>query len=196
MKNKKSERSMISNIFYFLKILFKISPLLVIGECLWGIMLKLPTRLVSVIGAKYVIDAVSQGKGSREIFTAVFVIALVLIISRTACWLFREFFWNIAKERANADLSRIFYEKAKSLDLECYDNPRFYNNFILTIESSSDNIQNVMGLVEHYIGELVSLITIASILLTIDPVCLVIILAVVAALMYQSIVWIEKKFVK
>ena len=179
MKNKKSERSMISNIFYFLKILFKISPLLVIGECLGGIMLKLPTRLVSVIGAKYVIDAVSQGKGSREIFTAVFVIALVLIISRTACWLFREFFWNIAKERANADLSRIFYEKAKSLDLEAYDNPHFYTNFILAIETSAGNMNNMLNMVRNYIGEVVSLITICSLIFAMDPVCLLIIAATV-----------------
>lgn len=70
--------------------------------------------------------------------------------------------------------------------MESYDNPEFYNNFILTIESSSDNIQNLLGLVRNYVGNVVSLITISSILLTIDPFCLVIILVVIAVFMPLS----------
>lgn len=70
MKRKKNigeatEHSMFSNIFYFLKLLFSISPTLVIGECVWGVMDRLPTRLVSVIGVKYVIDVVASG-GDRK----------------------------------------------------------------------------------------------------------------------------------
>lgn len=181
MKNNEKERSMASNIFYFLKILFKISPLLVIGECLWGVMLMLPTRLVAVIGVKYVIDTVAAGEGGRKIAGAVIAIALVLIISRTAAWLFREFFWNTAKEKANAGLSRMFYEKAKSLDLEAYDDPHFYNNFILSIEASAGNITNLLDMVRGYVGEVISLITICSVIFTMDPVCLLIIAATVIA---------------
>lgn len=185
-KKEKAEHSMLSNIMYFLKLLFSVSPLLVIGECIWGIVLVLPTRLISVLGVKYMIDVVASGENLNRLYSIVAVVAAVLIISKLAAWIFREFFWNVEKEKVYKGLNERLYKKAKSLDLESYDNPAFYNNFILTIESSSDNMQNILGLVRNYIGNVVSLITIASILLAIDPVCLLIILVFVGIFMPLS----------
>ncbi len=176
-KKKKTGHSMPSNIFYFVKLLFKLSPGLVIGEFVMDLLQIMPTRLISVIGIKYIIDTVAKGENLNKVFYAIGLIAGILILSRTVTWIFREFYWNMARERLYYSLNKTLYEKAKALDLESYDNPDFYNNFILTIESSSDNIQNLMTLVKHYVNDIISLITISSILFTIDPWCLVIIFA-------------------
>ncbi len=174
-KDKKAH-STFSNIFFFIRLLFKISPTLVIGEFIMGILTTLPTRLVSVVGLKYIIDVVTEGVNMKRIFYAVAVIAAVLIGSKVFAWIFQEFYWNMAREKVYYGLNSILYEKARQLDLESYDNPEFYNSFILTIESSSDNITNLLGLVRNYVGNLISFFTIAGVLLTIDPVCLLIIL--------------------
>lgn len=170
---------MLSNIIYFVILLFKVSPGLVIGEMVFGVVGRLPYRIISVLGVKYMVDAVTDGADASYVFGIVAVIGAVLLITALANALFREFYWNVARERAYRGLNKTLYEKAKNLDLENYDNPKFYNNFILTIESSSDNIQNILGLVQSYFGELVSLLTIGSIIFTIDPVCLLIIAVIV-----------------
>ena len=54
----KNTHSTIGNIFYMLKTMFKVSPILVIGEIFQHIFCTLPGRLVSVIGLKFVIDEV------------------------------------------------------------------------------------------------------------------------------------------
>ncbi|MBR3816966.1 MAG: ABC transporter ATP-binding protein [Clostridia bacterium] len=186
MKNKKENHSMLSNIIFFVGLIFKASPLLVIGDFIWGILTILPGRLISVIGVKYVIDVVSEGENLQRIFYAVLVIAAVLVLSTLLSWLYREFFWNVEKEKVHYNLNRSLYEKAKKLDQESYDNPEFYNNFILTIESSSDNIQNLLGLVRNYVGNFISLVTVGGVLLTIDPVCLVIILVFICGFLPLS----------
>lgn len=168
-----------SNIFYFIKILFKISPMLVIGECFWGVMQILPTRLVSVIGIKYVVDIMASSGDPKKILAAIIAVAVILIASEFLCALFREFYWNIAREKSNAGLSTMFYEKAKSLDLESFDDPYYYNNFILAIESSTGNLNNILTMIRNYMGEVVSLITICSIIFTMDPMCLLIIAGIV-----------------
>lgn len=172
----KSNHSMLSNILFFIKLLFEVSPWLVVGEFAWGIMTHVPSRLISVIGAKYIIDTVESGENLESIFIAVGVIAAVIILSNVFTWLFREFFWNIEREKVYYGLNKKLYAKARQLDEESYDNPEFYNNFILTIESSSDNIQNLLGLVRNYVGNIVLLVSIGSVLISIDPMCLVIIL--------------------
>ena len=182
----KQNHSTFSNIFYFVGLLFKISPTLVIGEFIMGILTTLPTRLISVIGLKYIIDVVEEGENLEKIFYAVLLIAVVLVGSKVFAWIFQEFFWNMAKEKVYYGLNKMLYEKAKQLDLESYDDPGFYNSFILTIESSSDNITNLLGLVRNYVGNLISFVTIAGVLLTIDPVCLVIILAFIGTFLPLS----------
>ena len=178
MKKKKliNEHSMLSNILFFVRLLFEISPGLVIGEFVWGILMHVPPRLISIIGLKYIIDTVESGENLERIFVAVGIIAAVVIFSNAFTWIFREFFWNMERERVYYGLNKKLYAKARQLDEESYDNPDFYNNFILTIESSSDNIQNLLGLVRNYVGNIILLFSIGSVLLTIDPVCLVIIL--------------------
>lgn len=179
-KNGKNNHSMINNIFYFVILLFKVAPGLVVGDIFFGIVAKLPTRIISVLGVKYMVDLVQNHGSAKQVMLVVCVIMAILIITRVANWLFREFYWNVAREKAYCGLNETLYKKAKALDLENYDNPKFYNNFILTIESSSDNIQNIMGMVQNYVGELISLLTIGSIILTIDPICLMIIVVIVA----------------
>lgn len=176
-KKDKAEHSVFSNIMYFLGLMFKLSPGLVIGETVSGTLRLLPQRLISVIGIKYIIDAAAEGDNLGRIYKAVVIIALVIVLSRVAVLLYREFYWNAAKERLYFKLNKTLYEKAHSLDLESYDDPDFYNNFILTIESSSDNIQGLLGIVQSYVGNIISLAAVATVILTIDPVCLVIIVA-------------------
>ena len=178
-EKEKTLHSMPSNIFFFVKMLFSVSPLLVIGEFMWGILMILPNNLIRVIGVKYIIDVVTEGKNLERIFYAVVVIGLILVCSTVISWLFREFYWNMEREKLYYGLNQKLYDKARSLDLESYDNPEFYNNFILTIESSSGNIQNLLGLVRMYVGHIISLVTVSSVLFTIDPWCLVIILTVI-----------------
>lgn len=186
IKKEKNEHSLLSNMLFFVGLMFKASPLLVIGELCWGILMNVPSRLISVIGVKYIIDVMTSGERVYRIFWAVGIIAAVIIFSRVISWLFREFFWNVEKEKCYFALNKELYEKAKSLDLESYDNPEFYNSFILTIESSSDNIQNLLGLIRNYFGNVIALISVASVLAAIDPLCLLIILVSIAVFMPLS----------
>lgn len=66
---------------------------------MWGVLLKLPTRLIAVIGVKYVVDVVTSHDDLSKIAFAIVGIAVILLVSEVICWLFREFYWNIARER-------------------------------------------------------------------------------------------------
>ncbi len=151
--HKTKEHSTFSNIFFFLKMMFKISPMLVIGECLTGLLINLPTRLIAVLGVKYVIDTVSSGENKIKIIYAAAAIAALLLISELLKWIYSEFFLHAEKEKMTKGLSTKFYQKAKSLDLESYDNPHFYSSFILAIEASSGNMQRILDMVKGYVGK-------------------------------------------
>ncbi len=182
-KKEKDEHSIFSNVLFFIKLLFHMSPVFVICELLFSIVMIMPSNLISVIGVKYIIDVFSSGERLERITYAVLTIAAVLIISVVISSVFGNLLFDRGREKIYYLLNKMLYEKARSLDLESYDDPKFYNDFILTIESSSDNIQNLLGLVRNYIGHIFSFIAVSSVLLTIDPVCFLIIILTIVIFM-------------
>lgn len=174
---KKTEHGMISNIFYMMKIMFKVSPMLVIGEIAEHLLSSLPGKLVSVIGLKFIIDEVTSGGDTTKIIIGIAAILLILVIGEISTSLFYEFFAHREREKLDLGIQSMLYKQAAQLDLAKYDDPGYYSDFILAVEMSSDNIRYILTNVKHYIGEIVSFITISAVLLTIDPVCLLIVLA-------------------
>lgn len=176
--NTKTNHSTISNVFYLLKVMFKISPWLVIGEIFMHTLCTLPGRIVSIIGLKYVIDEVANGGDPKKILLGIGLILGVLVFGETVNALFFELFVHREREKLDLKLQSRLYEKAASIDMVKYDNPEYYADFILSIENSSDNIRYMLNTVKGYVGEVIAFFTIASILLTIDPVALVVVLLV------------------
>ncbi|MBR2410390.1 MAG: ABC transporter ATP-binding protein [Clostridia bacterium] len=172
----KSSLKTVSNILYILKLMFKISPVLVIGEILEHIMSVLPSRLISVIGLKFVIDEVQRDGDPVKIIAGVILMIAVLILGELSTSLFFELFVHRERERLDLGIQSLFYKKAAELDMKKYDDPDFYADFILSIENSSDSIKYTLSLVKGYIEEIISFITVSAVMLTIDPVCLLIVL--------------------
>lgn len=172
----KSAHSVLSNTVYMLKVMFKISPLLVIGEILQHIFSTLPGRLVSVIGLKFVIDEVQNGGDSKTILLGIALMVGVIVLGEVSTSVFFELFVHREREKLDYSIQSMFYKKAATLDMRKYDDPAYYSDFILAVENSSDSMKYLLSFVKGYIGEIVSFIAIAGTVLTIDPVALVIIL--------------------
>lgn len=181
IRNKeKTTHSTISNIFYMLKTMFKVSPVLVIGEILQHIFSTLPGRLVSVIGLKFVIDEVQNGGDSKKILLGIVLMVSVLVLGEVSTSVFFELFVHREREKLDYGIQTMFYKKAAELDLQKYDDPTYYSDFILAIESSSDSLRYILGMVKGYVGEIISFVAIAGVVLTIDPICLLIVISFVA----------------
>lgn len=171
----KTTHSTISNIFYMLKTMFKISPVLVVGEIVQHIFSTLPGKLVSVIGLKFVIDEVQNGGDSKKILLGIVLMVGILVFGEVSTSVFFEFFVHREREKLDYGIQTMFYKKATELDLNKYDDPAYYSDFILAIESSSESLKYILSMVKGYVGEIVSFAAIAGVVLTIDPICLLIV---------------------
>ena len=176
IEERKTEHSMFSNVFYLMRVMFKISPMLVIGEIVMHILCTLPGRLVSVIGIKFVIDEVTGGGDPKTIILGISLILGILIFGDVINAVFFELFVHKEREKLDLGLQSMLYKKAAELDLAKYDNPEYYADFILAVENSSDNIRYMLGVMKGYIEEILSFILIGSLLFTIDPIALAIVL--------------------
>ena len=177
MKKKiKAKHNTVSNVFYMLRVMFKISPGLVIGEIAEQIMGALPSKLISVIGLKYVIDEVQNGGDPKKIILAIASMLGIIIACEVFTNIFYELFAHREREKLDLGIQSMFYKKATELDLARYDDPGYYSDFILSIENTADNLRSILNLVRGYVEQVIAFAAVAAIMLTIDPICLVIVL--------------------
>ncbi len=175
MKNKKTEKSVFSNLLYMTGVIFRLCPALVIGEILFHILCTLPGRLVSVIGLKFVIDEVSTGGSPQRIVLGIALIIALLVGGDVLNALFFELFAHREREKLDIGLQSMLYKKAAAIDLSRYDNPEYYADFILAVENSSESIRYLIPMIKGVIEEVVSFILIGTLVFTIDPVALLIV---------------------
>ena len=172
MESRKNH-SIISNVFYIVRLFFSITPGLMVVNPLISIASSLPTRLVAVIGLRYIIDRVRTGDTDGIPF-AIAVIAGIVILSESLRSVVFELYTHKQREKLSLGLNAKLYDKAASLDLSSYDDPEFYSDFILTLETSGANIEWISEQVAQYLMEIISFFTISAVVLTIDWKCLVI----------------------
>lgn len=171
----KKNHGILSNTWYMLRLMFSVSPWLVLGEIFEEIITILPGKLISVIGIKYVIDEVQGGGDLRRIITGVAMMVGIMIFANVYSSIFYELFGHRERERMYLGIHSKLYNKAIELDLAKYDNPSFYADFILAVQTSSENIQSFLENIRHYVAQIISFLSISAVLLTIDPICLLIV---------------------
>ncbi len=175
----RKKHNTLSNIIYMLGLMFKASPWLVIGGIFEQIIGAMPGKLISVIGLKYIIDEVQSGGDPKKIITGIIIMLAIIVACEIFSRVFYELFVHREREKMDLIIQSMFYRKAAELDLAKYDDPGYYSDFILSIENISDNLTHILSLIKGYIEQILSFLAIVTIMLTIDPVCLLIVLGTV-----------------
>ncbi len=180
MKEKiKQKHSTLSNIIYMLGMIFRASPWLVIGGIFEQIVSSMPGKLISVIGLKYIIDEVQKGSDPKKIIIGLIIMLAIIVACEIFSRVFYELFVHREREKLDLVIQSIFYRKAADLDIAKYDDPGYYSDFILSIENISDNLSHILNMIKGYIEQILSFAAIVAVMLTIDPVCLLIVLGTV-----------------
>lgn len=170
---KKDEHGTASNLWFLFKIFVKASPLLTIGEIAISILSRVPSRIVAVLGVKFIIDEVEKGSSDKIIFGLI-TISAVMILSQFIKSVFYELYAHRERESLELKIQSMLFKKAAELDLAAYDDPSFYSDFILAFENVRDFISRTYW--REYIESIVSLILVSGILISIDPVIIGVIL--------------------
>ncbi len=180
-KDKTAEKShSIKNYIYMLGFITKNSPFLLFTYVLADILTNLPWILSNVVLLKYIIDVVTQGRDYSRIFVALAVFAAAIVFGNLFNTIVYEIFLPRQKEKLYYKLYSAIYEKAAKMDFSSYDDPDFYNDFVLAMNSMSDRTESVISSTQRIFSNLFSIFTITAVIVTIDPVCFIFIAACVA----------------
>lgn len=168
MKKKQSLKRILDNNIFVLKICFSAAPLYIITYIIEIIRNELFIFIEHTYGISYVLDAVEFGKPFKNV--AIFLIVLFILLCLSM--LFNAWMFQLVAQKGlpkmKQQLKCRLYEKAKSIDLECYDNPEYYNNFMLSLSEADKQVERMLQFLEKIFGGITIFITIGAYFLITD----------------------------
>ncbi len=179
MKNEKAKTNTIKNNFYMLKFIFKHTPFMAFGYLFFDVLSNLPWTLSNVVLLKYIIDVVTEGKDYYRVVVALALFVAFVVITNLLTTLFYEISMPKQKEKLYFAVYKTIYEKAAKMDYEAYDNPQFYNDLVLAMTSMNTRAYSVLADTQDVLTNVISVLTIGTVIVSIDPICLVFVLVCV-----------------
>ena len=180
MKNKKKEKdNIIGNNIYMLKFIFKHTPFMAFGYLFFDVLANLPWTLSNVVLLKYIIDVAAEGRDYYRVAVALALFVVFVVITNLFTTLFYEISMPKQKEKLYFAVYKTIYEKAAKMDYEAYDNPEFYNDLVLAMNSMKERSYTVLQDAQDVLTNVISVLTIGTVIVSIDPICLLFVIVCV-----------------
>lgn len=186
-----SLKRVFSNNVLMLRYIGKYTP----GLIVWMLLLSLPRGLVTVLNAtylaKYVLDAFQKNMKFVDMlpflmFGVGINVALAVLNS-----FYQETYLPRKQEVLYAKMHEELFAKSQEMELACYDNPKFYNDFVWAMSQADQKALEVLSMCGDFIQSLTAVTGLAAVIASIDYIGLI-----VAALVLVMEGFVQKKLVK
>ena len=137
-------------------------------------------ELLAAAGAYFnyfLLNEVSAADGS---FVRAAIIIGVMAVAMLALYGLDKWFWfvfnGVMSEKLHLKMHEELFRKAQQLDLACFDDPEFYNDFVWAMDESRKRALQVVQDTATFIGKLVGCTSLVGLMLSIDPLIAVVLL--------------------
>ncbi len=160
-KTKQSVKTVFSNNFYMLRLIFKASPSFVIFQAADAIRGQVSIFFEHTVLIGYVLEAAEFGYPFEHVAGIILLLAALITVGMFFTVYQGEYVAPKKRPVVREKIKMKLYEKARDMDLECYDDPEFYNSQVLAISQIDDQIERVIKFVIDTLSGLTAFITTA-----------------------------------
>ena len=162
----------LNNCNYMIKKLWKFKKALVINGFVTNILARVVTIVGTVLIPKLVYDAMEQRWNMASFVMMVLgYVALQCIVRSREYWL--DFIYNPIKYKLfKTHMTRSLYEKSTQMDLLYFDDPEFYNEYILSLRSAESVPFRVMDIYISFLGAIIGATSLTTYVAALDPLLL------------------------
>lgn len=158
-KTKQSVKEVFSNNFFLLKLMFTASPSYVLFMALDAVRNQVSIFFEHTVGIGYVLEAAEFGYPFKKVATVILLLAGAITLGMVFTVIAGDYINEKERPKVREKIKMMLYEKAKELDLACYDNPEFYNEQVLAISEVDRQIDRGIQFVQNTISGLTVFIT-------------------------------------
>ena len=135
----------LSNHWLMVKLYFRFAPAYLIGNLLFCVFVSFQDTLSGPVALKYILNGLTGGKSFTELIIFIAIVSGVIVIRHTLGAYFAEYLGAQAKVKVRAGMQKIIFEHAHTMDLEYYETPKFYTDFVWAATQADEKIWDMYG---------------------------------------------------
>jgi len=148
-KTKQSVKEVFSNNLFLLKLMFTASPVYVIFMALEAIRGQLSIFFEHTVGIGYVLEAAEFNYPFKRVATVILILAGAITLGMVFTVFVGDYLGEKERPKIREKIKMMLYDKAKDMDLACYDNPEFYNEQVLAISEVDRQIDRGIQFIQN-----------------------------------------------
>ena len=160
-KTKQSIKTVFANNFFMLKQIFSASPSFVLFQAADAVRGQVSIFFEHTVLIGYVLEAADFGYPFKKVAGVILLLAALITIGMLFTVYQGEYVGPRERPKVRQKIKMKLYEKARDMDLECYDDPEFYNSQVLAISEIDNQIDRVMKFVIDTLSGLAAFVTTA-----------------------------------
>ena len=161
LKTKQSVKTVFANNFYMLGLIFKASPSLVLCQAADAVRGQLSIFFEHTVLIGYVLEAAEFGYPFKHVAGILVLLAALITIGMVFTVYQGDYVGPKESPKVRQKIKMMLYEKARDMDLECYDDPEFYNSQVLAISQIDTQIERVIKFLIDTLSGLAAFVTTA-----------------------------------
>lgn len=167
---KHSFKNVLANNWFLFKLCFKAAPVCVILLIVEYARNEAVIFLEFTFGLHYVLECAEFGRPFRE--AAVFLLCLLGFV--VLGLLFNAYLYQKVQMKSvpkmKQALKEMMYQKAREIDLACYDDPQFYNDYVLSVSEAENQVDRMFGVLQGLFTGVTSILLSGAFFIGNDPV--------------------------
>lgn len=160
----------LKNNWYVIKLSFLSAPGYMVYYIFETIKLQCLTFLEGTFGIYYVLSNVEKGGDFNQILRFACLLVCLWILSYASSAVFNNIIKIKGMAKINQELKNRIFDKAKNVDLAYYDDPKWYDEFILSTSESQNIVEKSQKILKAFLEGVVGLFTCGTFFVTLDKI--------------------------
>ncbi len=166
-------RSVVSDNVFMLKLIHKSTPGLIVSVLFWEACMAIVGFISNTYLLRYALNSIEVGVPFRQI-AVVLLIWLTIRLGLTGLSkLYTNCYFNVKMIQVTKDIYNIVYQKAASVELSCYEDPKYYDEMAKAIEECGMRASNTVSALRDVIYFSFNLSANLMLVMMIDPVLII-----------------------
>ncbi len=161
-------KNVLKNHMYMWHLCFKTCPGYMLYTIFDAFRYRFMIFLEHTLCIRYILRCAEYGEPFYKAFIFVGIVALLMFILMISDGYFAHTWNYTAKPKLYKALKEQMFEKASVLDLNCYDDPEYYNRFVLAVSEAENSIERFLTTVKNAVQCITALISLGIFYLLVD----------------------------
>ena len=137
------------NNIFLIKLCLSASPSFIIFAVLDSIRNQVSIFFEHTYGIGYVLEAAEFNYPFIKVASFILILAACITLGMVFTVFVGDYIMEKERPKVQEKIKLMLYEKAKELDLECYDNPEYYNKMVLALSEVDKQIERCVTFLQN-----------------------------------------------